>query len=142
MKQSPMRGGLAALLLTVLSACAMSPEDGAATADSGIEIAGIIIRNDLAYPVTDVMVEVPATRRFAGCGNILPRSQCSTALPEAAYRQNAITIRWREYGREHAMEPFVVRVPDSMPEGTVAWLMVLVYAPGQAGAKLVTDPGP
>lgn len=140
------RGSKAAacLLLILLSACAAPAS--APEADSSespvIRIEGIIIRNELRYPVTDVMVEVPATGGFAGCGNIFQRTACSTSFPAADYRRNAIVIRWKEQGVPQSMDEFVVAVPDGMTRGTSAWLEVIVFAKGQAGARLITDPGP
>lgn len=109
---------------------------------SGINVEGIIIRNQLPYVVTDVMVEVPASGAFAGCGNIVQRTACSTSFPAADYRSNAIVIRWKERGVPQATDEFIVTVPDGMAPGTSAWLEVIVYAKGQAGARLITDPGP
>lgn len=109
---------------------------------SGIYIEGIIIRNQLPYPVSEVMVEVPATGAFAGCGNIVQRTACSTSFPAADYRGNAIVIRWKEHGASQGTEEFIVKVPDGMAPGTNAWLEVIVFARGQAGARLITDPGP
>ena len=109
---------------------------------SRINVEGIIIRNQLPYVVTDVMVEVPASGAFAGCGNIIQRTACSTSFPTADYRSNAIVIRWKERGVPQATDEFVVAVPDGMAPGTSAWLEVVVYAKGQAGARLITDPGP
>jgi len=132
------------LLLILLSACAApasAPE--AEPSESPVtRIEGIIIRNQLRYPVTDVMVEVPATGEFAGCGNIVQRTACSTSFPAADYRLNAIVIRWKEQGEPQSTDEFVVAVPDGMVHGTSAWLEVIVFAKGQAGARLITDPGP
>lgn len=136
------RPGLLACLMLVVCACAPVREDAANSKDSGIDIDGITIRNQLLYPVTDVMVEVPATGGFAGCGNILGRSQCSTSFPAADYKQNAIVVSWKEYGEPHRTAEFVVQIPAGMEPGSVAWLEVIVFASGQAGAKLVSPPGP
>ena len=58
-------GCLAACLVAGCSPVTTEPVENAA---SGIHVEGIIIQNGLYYPVTDVMVEVPATGGFAGCG--------------------------------------------------------------------------
>lgn len=136
------RLGLLACVMLVVCACSPVREKAAKSTGSGIDIDGIIISNELLYPVTDVMVEVPATGNFAGCGNILGRSQCSTSFPSAEYRQNAIVVSWKEYGKPHRTAEFVVRIPAGMQPGSVAWLEVIVFAAGQAGAKLVTPPEP
>lgn len=131
-----------ACVMLLVCACSPVKVENPKSDDSGIDIDGIIIRNELLYPVTDVMVEVPATGGFAGCGNILGRSQCSTSFPSADYRQNAIVVSWKEYGEPHRTGEFVVQIPSAMPPGSVAWLEVIVFASGQAGAKLVSPPGP
>lgn len=132
----------ALLLLGFLQGCSTAEPKPAEPESSGINIEGIIIRNQLAYPVTDVMVEVPATGGFAGCGNIFQRTACSTSFPLADYRSNAIVIRWNEHGEPQSTDEFIVAVPDGMEQGTNAWLEVIVFAKGQAGARLITDPGP
>lgn len=111
--------------------------DGTAGA---VQIQGFSIENELPYPVTDVMVEVPATGAFAGCGNILAGTACNSSFPEADYRDNPIVIRWSERGKPQATKPFRVSLPDSMAPGTSAWLQVVIFAPGQAGAKLLPAP--
>lgn len=133
---------LVLILLGFLHACSSAEPTPAEPESSGINIEGIIIRNQLAYPVTEVMVQVPATGGFAGCGNIVQRTACSTSFPAADYRRNAIVISWREHGAVQGTDEFIVAVPDGMAPGTSAWLEVIVYAKGQAGARLVTDPGP
>ena len=136
------RPGLLACLMLVVCACAPVIEEATKSKDSGIDIDGITFRNQLLYPVTDVMVEVPATGRFASCGNILGRSQCSTSFPSSDYRQNAIVVSWKEYGEPHRTAEFLVKIPAGMQPGSAAWMEVIVFAPGQAGAKLVSPPGP
>lgn len=137
-----MRFAIPLTIALLAAGCSAVPESPVDIEDSGIDIAGIIIRNQLAYTVTDVMVEAPVSGAFAGCGNILPRSQCSTSIPAADYRRNPIVISWKEYGQPHRTDEFIVKVPDGMLPGAEAWLKVLVFAPGQAGATLVNDPEP
>lgn len=132
----------AILLLGLLQSCSTAEPKPVQPESSGINIEGIIIRNQLAYPVTDVMVEVPATGDFAGCGNIFQRTACSTSFPAADYRRNAIVIRWKEHGEPQSTDEFIVTVPDGIVPGTNAWLEVIVFAKGQAGARLITVPGP
>lgn len=130
-------------LLALLSAGCATRMDSLPEADGGgIEVVGIIIRNQLVYTVTDVLIEAPASGAFAGCGNIMPRSQCSTSFPAATYQGNPVVISWKEYGQPHGTDEFVVKVPDGMPAGSQAWLEVRVFAPGQAGALLISDPVP
>lgn len=129
--------------LTVLGFTACSPilprEESLSPAPVVIE--GIVIRNQLSRAVTDVMVEVPATGGFAGCGNLMARSSCSTSFQQVDYRSHPIVIRWREQGQPHATDEFVVRIPENTPPGQLAWIEVIIFAPGQAGARLLPNAG-
>jgi len=125
------------LCLGLLCGCAPGPVTEARPEGAGVFVEGVVIRNELAYPVTDVMIEVPATRRFAGCGNILPRSQCSNAFQQLDYRQNDLVVSWKEHGESHNTDPFVVALPGGVQPGDTLVLEVIVFAPGQAGARLV-----
>jgi len=125
------------LCLGLLSGCAPGLTTETAPDGTGVFVEGVVIRNELAYPVTDVMIEVPATGRFAGCGNILPRSQCSNAFQQLDYRQNALVVSWKEHGEPHATGPFVVALPGGVQAGDTLVLEVIVFAPGEAGARLV-----
>jgi len=127
------------LLSGSLAACAAGPQKRDAVI---AEIDGIVIRNDLAYPVHDVMAEVPATGGFAGCGMILRRSQCTIAFPAAAYRRNPLIVRWVEYGESHATEDILLEPPTDAGNPAGWWLEVVIFAPGQAGARLVSPPAP
>ena len=98
---------------------------------------GFVIRNALVYPVTDVLVEAPVTGNFAGCGNILPRSECRSAFEGIDYRENEVVVSWRERGEPRSMEPFLLELPAEVRAGDTLWLEVVIYAPGLAGARLV-----
>jgi len=128
------------LCLLLLSGCAPGGASQARPDGTGVFVEGVVIRNELAYPVTDVMIEVPASHSFAGCGNILPRSQCANSFQQQDYRQNALVVSWKEHGEPHATDPFVVALPGGVQPGTALVLEVIVYAPGQAGARLVLPP--
>ena len=137
----PLAGAPGVILLALaLSACSMTPTSGNAPVVARIE--GIVIRNELPLPIHGVMVEVPATGGFAGCGMILRRSQCATSFPAAEYRGQAIVVRWTEYGEPHDTGEVV---PESPGDGGVApnaWVEVTIFASGQAGVRLVSDPAP
>ena len=100
-------------------------------------ITGIIIKNELAYGVTDVMIEVPATGAFAGCGNILARSRCRTTFQDVDYRSNEVLVRWREHGQQQQTGEFTIDVPSTLIPGIPSWIEVVIFGPGQAGARLV-----
>ena len=127
-------GFLFTCLVAGCSPVATEPAEGTAGA---IHVEGIIIQNGLYYPVTDVMVEVPATGGFAGCGNIIQRTGCKTSFPARDYRGNPVVVSWKEHGTPHQTDPFVVKLPDNAVPGDVFWLEVVVFSAGQAGARLV-----
>lgn len=123
--------------LFLIAACSASPpvEDEAGL--PGVEVAGIVIKNRLAFPITDVLIQSPASGNFAGCGNILPRSECSTSFESIDYQRDELVITWKEYGDPKTTGEFVVDVPANLDTGRPAWLEVVVFAMGQAGARLV-----
>lgn len=129
------------LLTALLQACASGPAPlPAAPEVPAIVISGIEIRNDLPYTVTDVMIRVPTTGAFAGCGNILPRTSCTNRFEEVDYRANEVVISWKEHGQPHETEPFRIELPDDSPTGGTFAVRVIVFAPGQAGARLEPVP--
>lgn len=134
------RGFLAAVLapaLVFLAACSANGEKTPDLPGTGILVEGIIIQNALNYAVKDVMVLVPATGGFAGCGNIIPRSECRTSFPSVDYRRNALKVTWTEHGEPKGTDEFVVEPPPGVASGDSVWLEVVVYSPGLAGARLV-----
>lgn len=131
------KGFLTALLSISLAACAVTDGKQPDSDLPALEIDGFIIRNALVYPVTDVMVEAPATGRFAGCGNIPPRSECRSAFEAIDYRKNEVVVSWKERGEPQSTDPFVLDPPAELQPGGSVWLEVVIYAPGLAGARLV-----
>jgi hypothetical protein len=103
-------------------------------------IEGFLIRNKLPYTVTDVMIDVPATGGFAGCGNILAGSYCRSTFQPVDYRANAVVISWQERGESHRTDAFVIDVPAHLENGGAAVIEVIIFAPGQAGAQLTQSP--
>ena len=128
------------MFFTLLSACSpvTVPEINPPPA---LSIAGMIIRNDLLYPVTEVMIQVPETGDFAGCGNILPESDCRTSFQTVDYSGNAMVVSWKEYGQEHSTREFVVEPGRDIDASKPAWLEVTIFAAGQAGARFVQPSG-
>lgn len=123
------------LAALALSACAgTGPEQ--APSFTPVDVRGIVIWNHLPYTVRDVMVETPATGRFAGCGNIMPKTKCQTSFPAQQYAGNELLVSWTERGEPQATEPFALKRPVGAPVDAAFWLVVEVFAPGQAGARL------
>ena len=127
----------ATLVCALLIGCATGLHEERPSPGQSVVISGVVIRNELPYPVTDVMIEVPATGGFAGCGNILPSSECSNTFQDTDYRFNAMLIRWSEHGQPHQTDPFNLELPPSASPGDAFNVEVIVFAPGQAGARLV-----
>lgn len=132
--------GLLSSIFLLLTACGSLPAAGARAEPQAFVVRGMVIRNELPYPVTQVMITVPLTGAFAGCGNILPRTECSTTFQEVDYRGNPMVVSWREYGAAQQTDEFVVEPPESADPGRQLMLEVVVFAPGQAGARLVPVP--
>lgn len=132
------RYGLAVLAAAgVLQSCAAALPGGPNATRAEVVVAGVEIRNELAYPVTDVLIEIPATGAFAGCGNLLPRTACSNAFEGVDYRSSAVLIRWKERGADHSTGEFVIEIPADLQPGKPALVEVVIFAPGEAGARLV-----
>jgi hypothetical protein len=123
------------LISLLAQACSNIPHD--ISEATGVVIEGAVIRNELAFPVTDVQLLVPASGNFVGCGNIMARSQCSTTFPERDYHANAVVISWKERGQPHSTGEFVIEIPEKFDFSRPARLEVIIFNLGQAGAKLV-----
>lgn len=124
------------LWMALLQACASLPAPEPSPEVPAIVISGIEIRNELPYPVTDVMIRVPATGGFAGCGNILPRSQCTNRFENIDYRSDAVVITWKERGQPQETGEFRITRPEAAEPAAAFRLQVILFAPGEAGARL------
>jgi len=123
--------------MTLLQACTSLPAPEPTPEVPAIVISGIEIRNELPYPVTDVMIRVPATGGFAGCGNILPRSQCVNRFENIDYRSDAVVITWKERGQPQETGEFRITRPEAAEPAAAFRVQVILFAPGEAGARLV-----
>ncbi|MGD2130931.1 MAG: hypothetical protein PVJ17_16660 [Lysobacterales bacterium] len=123
---------------TALPGCSSTgrSDDASAEPSATLAIRGLRIRNELPYAVTDVLVTVPATGAFAGCSNVLARTECSTSFRSMAYRGNPMVVTWKERGKPQHTDEFVVKEPEDALPGADTRLDVSIFAPGQAGAKL------
>ena len=138
----PLAVALAAGLFALLSACAAAVPSEGSESKRAIVVAGLVIRNELAYPVTDVMIEAPATGDFAGCGTVLPRTECRNEFQHVDYRGNAVLVRWKEHGQPYQTDEFIINPPPDAEPGDEFRIEVIVFAPGQAGARLSeAEPG-
>jgi hypothetical protein len=121
--------------ILLLMACA--PAQQVQPEPMGVEIEGVVIRNKLTFPITDVQILVPSSGNFVGCGNIMARSACATTFPVREYYGDAVVVTWKEYGTAHTTGEFVIDIADSIDLGRPAQLEVIVFLMGQAGAELV-----
>jgi hypothetical protein len=125
------------LTLCLASACAGRVVEAPSDSGEGVEIDSFVIRNELPFTVTDVYIESPETGNFAGCGTILPKTECQNTFPARAYRRNGVIISWNELGVAQSTGEFVVEVPDGLQPGQATVLEVIIYSRGQAGARLI-----
>lgn len=137
MTSRSLAGVAACVVICLLAAGCSSTASVRVEAAPPVNVAGTIIRNALAYVVTDVVVKVPATGRFVGCGNVLPRTECRTSFPAIEYQGNALVVAWQERGVSQSTDEFIVELPPSAQPGDSFWLEVVIYSTGLAGARLV-----
>lgn len=97
----------------------------------------MIIRNELPFPVTDVMINVPSTGNFAGCGNVMSRSECRTGFEKVDYTANVFVVSWKEWGQPHQTAEIVLDLPEGLYPEKPVWLEVVIFAMGQAGAQFI-----
>ncbi len=131
------------LVLTgvALAGCAVRGEHAKTSPGPALQITGVEIHNSLVYPVQDVTILVPATGEYVSCGQIFPRTSCSTTFPARDYRENPVQLSWKEYGQPRSTKPFTLKAPTGAQEGQAAYIRVEVFAAGQAGANLLlVDP--
>ena len=140
---SPMSafGGVRWLALAVmalqLQACSTAvtvPETKTAAA---LEVDGVIIRNQLSMPVTDVRILAVTTGDFVTCGNIMARSTCSTGFPNRYYSSDKLQVTWKEYGAPQSTDEFALEPTEDIDMERPAQVEVVIYGPGQAGVRLV-----
>ena len=119
---------------TLLSlACAPRPADRAPQ----LQIDGMLIENQTQMRVSAVRLLVPTTGNFVSCGNISPRSMCSTTFPEASYTGNPVEITWSQGGQIHSTGEFILELPGDLVENKPAVVHIVILAPGSAGAMIV-----
>jgi len=128
---------MAASLAVSLPACVNDPARDGVAGRQPLVITGVVIRNELPYTVNDVMIEAPASGSFAGCGSIVPRSECSNTFQGVDYQANPVVIHWKEHGQPHRTDEFRISLPEAPVPGRSFVIEVIVFAPGQAGARLV-----
>ena len=103
------------MMFLLAAGCAVTPENAPQAAAPRLEIAGIEIRNELAYPVSEVRVLVSATGEFVTCSQVMGGTACQTSFPLRSYRGNAMRVTWVEHGEPQVLDDFVLKAPASSP---------------------------
>lgn len=131
---------LAALVLVSgLQACGSTGQPLPPQQVTPIVVEGVLIRNQLPFAVTDVMINVPDTGAFAGCGNIVPRSDCRIRFEAVNYSGSKMVVSWKEYGNPQKTKDFVLEAGSELDAARPVWLEIVIFAMGQAGAKLIQE---
>jgi len=106
-----------------------------------VEIGGVRIANQMRQGVTDAQILVLQSGNFVSCGNIFPGTTCSTSFPDRVYEGGPLRITWKERGLAKATPDFALKTAGFVGLGKSLWIEVVIFAPGQAGAKLVLPEG-
>jgi hypothetical protein len=133
---------LAIFLLTLLlNACAVSGESPP-THGAAFEIVGVRIFNQLESSIADAQILVLQTGSFVSCSSIQPATSCSTSFPGREYGGGPMRVTWKEQGLPQATDDFALKTEAFATSARPLWVEVVIFAPGQAGARLVQrDPG-
>jgi len=107
---------------------------------SGLKIEGLVIENQTEMWVSAARLLVPVTGAFVSCGNISPGSRCSTTFPETDYSGNPAEFTWSQAGQIYSTGEFVLQAPDDIDLARPVAVMVVIAAPGSAGATIVQGP--
>jgi hypothetical protein len=118
-----------------LTACATVTD--APKAEAVVEVAGVIIRNQLGIPVTDVRILAVSSGDFVTCGNIMARSACSTGFTNRNYSSGKLQVTWKELHVPQSTDEFALEPGRDIDPGRPAQVEVTIFSPGQAGVRLV-----
>lgn len=132
----PVRSALLAATLMLSGGCA-SLEEAPGAEIIGMEISGLLIRNQSYATLSEVILLVVQTGEFIACGQIRMRSHCATTFPLRQYQGNDIEIRWKEGGRKWSTGKFVVEAQDGIDPDRPARVRVTITPAGTAVTELV-----
>ena len=118
-----------------LTACATVTE--APEAVAVVEVGGVIIRNELGIPVTDVRILALSSGDFVTCGNIMARSACSTGFSNRYYSSGKLQVTWKEFLVPQSTDEFALKPGGDIDVSRPAQVEVTIFSPGQAGVRLV-----
>jgi len=126
-----------AVMTLQLQACSTVATVPETKPEAAVEVDGVIIRNQLGTPVTDVRILAVAAGDFVTCGNIMARSTCSTGFPNRYYSSDKLQVSWKEYGAPQSTDEFALEPREDIDMERPARVEVIIYSPGQAGVRLV-----
>jgi len=129
-----------AFCLALLMGACSAPSSRPGSSAPAIAIDGVQIINKLSTTVTEVQILVPATGNFVRCGTILRNTSCSTSFPGRQYERKPVQVSWKEQGQAYTTGNFVIEPPANLDPARPMWIEVVIFAPGQAGAKFVQHP--
>lgn len=131
----PFRGLLALALFALLLICACAPSPPAG--GRGLAIDGLSFENRSTSPINHIQLLVPATGNFVSCGFIAPGNTCASGFPGVAYHGEPIEISWNQGGEDWNSGRVTLQADEEIRLRGEASVMVVVLAPGSAGAVLV-----
>ncbi|MDT8319259.1 MAG: hypothetical protein RQ826_01895 [Xanthomonadales bacterium] len=102
-----------------------------------VAVQGVVIRNQLPYQVSGVQILATRTGRFVGCGLIMSGTFCRMAFDAQALYGSDIIVSWEEHGKPHSSGEVQIEQPANLVPDKAAWVEVLIFAPGQVGARLI-----
>ena len=124
---------ITALCTLILMACAAGQRD----TGPELQIEGLIIENQTEMWISAARLLVPATGGYISCGNISPRSMCSTTFPERGYSGNPVEFTWSQGGQIHSTGQYTLEIPAEIDRARPAFVHVVIVGPGSAGAMFV-----
>ena len=133
---SKLRPGFLLATSVLVCACASNRTQAPDPTLSDMAIEAIVIRNELAYGVTDVQILAVNTGRFAACGNLMAGTACRTDFETTALYAGKAVVTWKERGQPQTTGEFVIEAPEDFDPARPAWLEVIIFAPGDAGARI------
>jgi hypothetical protein len=133
--KTPLRSVRPGLFALVLSGCAALP----AGPGPALQIDGLDFENRSASPINSIRLLVPATGNFVSCGYISPGASCASGFPGVAYRAEPVEISWTQGGQEWTTGEITLQADEQVARSGAAQVMVVVLAPGSAGAVLVSS---
>lgn len=102
-------------------------------------IDGLTFENRSSSPINRIQLLVPATGNFVSCGFIAPGATCASGFPGVAYRAAPIEISWTQGGQDWTTGAITLQADEELRREGAARVMVVVLAPGSAGAILVSS---